>query len=542
MTAQGGSGRGRAAAVHVPDGMDESSYTPIAGSGAMRYRPLKELGSGGMARVLLACGVGPSGFTKLVVLKVIRREMLANPAAREMFLTEARLSARLNHPNVVQVNEVVQTGALPYIVMEHLDGKPLSAIKLGAEFDQSMMLTVIAEALHGLHHAHELRDFDGTALHVVHRDVTPHNVFVTFDGVVKVLDFGIAKAATSTSDTQTGEIKGKLKYMAPEQLLGQAIDRRTDIFSVGCMLWEAAVGTRLWENVEAVQLMRQLVTGAIPRPSARAQVDPELERIVLKATAAEPADRYDTALELHSDLESYLEGSGRLRSLRDVGATIAAMHREEREEQSRLIRTLMTSAVTDRDSAVTEPDVAIATTTTVAIPRKKWLAVGAPALAIALVALVAILTLLPRTQPAAPAPSAAPTPPSAITIRVTATPATASIRIDDQERGTGSAALSVPADRSEHSLQVSATGYEPQTRRLTFDREQSLDIRLERLPTELAAIASAEPEPSPRPSRNAPRAAARGKVATPNGSASAASCEPPYFFSNGLKTFKPECI
>src|SRR6185369_17155375 len=221
--------------------------TEIPGSSGMTYRPLLELGEGGMARIVLALAAGPGGFNKLVVLKVIRSAQ-DSTEIRRLLLAEARLSARLNHPNVVQVQEVVHTEEGPYLVMEYLDGRPLSAVRDCAAITPNIVMTAISEALSGLHHAHELTDFDGTPLHIVHRDVSPHNIFLTFDGVAKVLDFGIAKMRNETTSTETGSVKGKIAYMPPEQLLGEGVDRRADIFAAGSMLWEAATSARMWAN------------------------------------------------------------------------------------------------------------------------------------------------------------------------------------------------------------------------------------------------------------------------------------------------------
>ena len=224
-----------------------------------------------------------------------------------MFLAEARLCARLNHPNLVQVYEVNLASEAPCLVMEYLDGKPLSVLLSGTHLPKRMLLSVISEVLSGLHHAHELRNFDGSALNIVHRDVSPHNVFVTYDGAAKILDFGIARMATAVSETATGEVKGKLTYMAPEQLLGEELDRRADIFAVGSILWEAAVGKRLWENVSEATLMHRLASGDIPRPSQHVPVDPTLERIIVKATAAHRSERYRTAADLQEGSRRVLD-------------------------------------------------------------------------------------------------------------------------------------------------------------------------------------------------------------------------------------------
>src|SRR5262245_37339209 len=214
-----------------------------------RYQVITTLGQGGMARVLLTLSRGPAGVTKLLVVKELKAELKGDPEFLTMFLDEARIAARLNHPNVIQTFEVVSDGEHPLIVMEYLEGQSLSAI-LGRVGRKAMPLDVhlhvLAQTAAGLHYAHELKGLDGTLLDVAHRDVSPHNVFVTYDGLVKLVDFGIAKAADSAGLTRAGQFKGKIGYASPEQLGGGGqVDRRTDVFALGVMLWEAVAQRRL---------------------------------------------------------------------------------------------------------------------------------------------------------------------------------------------------------------------------------------------------------------------------------------------------------
>ncbi|HSN97842.1 MAG TPA: serine/threonine-protein kinase, partial [Candidatus Nanopelagicales bacterium] len=299
-----------------------------------KYRLIAELGHGGMAEVFLAVAQGPAGFNKLTVIKQIRPQLADDPEFLAMFLDEARLAARLNHPNVVQTNEVGHDGNRYFIAMEYLEGQPLNRVlhRIGRDkIPLAMHLRLIADGLSGLHYAHELADYDGTPLEVVHRDVTPHNVFVTYDGQVKVVDFGIAKAMSSSSETRTGVLKGKVSYMAPEQARGVRVDRRADIFSVGVMLWEAAVGKRLWVGVPDIAILGRLASGDLPRPSqVRPDVTPELEAVVLKAMALSREARHQTAGELQEDIERLLDRMGERVAMRDVGQLIAQHFQEER--------------------------------------------------------------------------------------------------------------------------------------------------------------------------------------------------------------------
>src|SRR5258706_6142533 len=234
-----------------------------------KYRLLAELGKGGTANVYLAVAHGPSGFNKLVVLKVLKAELAAEAEFPRMFLNEARLAARLNHPNVVQTYEVLEGSGSPMIVMEYLEGAPLSRLLSRARDDGqpiplAMHLRIISESLSGLHYSHELRDYDGTPLGVVHRDMTPQNIFVSFSGKISLLDFGIAKLTGSIAETQVGVLKGKLRYMPPEQVLGERVDGRTDIFAVGVMIWEAITGRKMWGGASDAVVMHNILNAEIP--------------------------------------------------------------------------------------------------------------------------------------------------------------------------------------------------------------------------------------------------------------------------------------
>jgi serine/threonine-protein kinase len=304
-----------------------------------KYRLIAEIGHGGMADVYLAVIQGPAGFNKLVVIKKARKELAADPEFLAMFLDEARLAARLNHPNVVQTTEVGQEGDRYFIAMEYLDGQPLNRVRsrAGASFSTALQARVLSDVLAGLHHAHELCDFDGTQLGVVHRDATPQNVFVTYDGLIKVVDFGIAKAVDSSSETRQGVVKGKVTYMAPEQASGNKVDRRADVFAVGVMLWEAIAHRRMWKGHPDIVVIQQLVMGRIPSIRETVPDVPEdLALICERALSPNPADRYATALEMHEDLEGYLRYSEGT-SARDVGKFVAEKFAEDRNKVKGLI-------------------------------------------------------------------------------------------------------------------------------------------------------------------------------------------------------------
>ncbi len=326
--------------------------------GAEKYRDIAELGSGGMGEVYLsvAKASGLEGFNKLLVVKRIRQSFADDDDVLKMFLNEARLAARLMHPNVVQTNEVGFDGQRHYIAMEYLDGQSLLSVlrrarELKVRFPLDMHLRVITEALAGLHYAHELGDFDGTPLNIVHRDATPHNVFVTYDGQVKIVDFGIAKVGQS-GDTRTGVFKGKIPYMAPEQVTQGAIDRRCDIFAVGVMLWEAVAQRRMWKGASDVQIMLGLHNGELARLSEFApNAPPALVSIVERALSLKIEERYATAGAMQADLESYLRSFGAPPSARDVGRWVSDAFADARKQIRAAIETQL-KTINEQPSAL----------------------------------------------------------------------------------------------------------------------------------------------------------------------------------------------
>lgn len=323
-----------------------------AASGARgKYRLIAELGHGGMARVFLALAQGPQGFNKLVVIKQMREEMVSDPDLLAMFLDEARLAARLNHPNVVQTNEVFEERRHYFICMEYLEGQPLKRIlqRAGREgLPLGLHLRILSEILSGLQHAHELCDYDGTPLQVVHRDVTPSNVFVTYAGQVKVVDFGIAKVLGQSTETRTGVIKGKIVYMAPEQARSEPVDRRADIFSVGVMMWEALAGRRLFEGLCNVSIIQRLVGGQIESPRAVCPTaDEGLAAVCMKALAYDRDARYDTAADFQTAIDQALDATGDRSSLRDAGKLLSRRFERDRAALQALVEAELSSSRRD---------------------------------------------------------------------------------------------------------------------------------------------------------------------------------------------------
>jgi serine/threonine-protein kinase len=328
-----------------------------------RYKLVAELAQGGMGTVYLGVARGAGGFSKLMVIKQLRTELSEDPQFLNMFLEEARLAARLNHPNIVQTTEVGTEGNIYFLAMEYLDGQALQRMRtrIGKtqEFPIGVHLKILVEALHGLHYAHELRDIDGRPLMIVHRDVSPHNVFVTYDGQVKVVDFGIAKAVDSSLETRTGELKGKIAYMPPEQATMKKVDRRADIFAIGVMLWEAIAQKRIWQGMNEMAIMHSLMTGGVPTiRSARPDVPPELERIVMRALALVPEHRQTTAEEMANELEGFMVRNGLNPTPREVGRMLSEAFAQDREELQRVIQAQLRKLAELPDTSPSSPGVA----------------------------------------------------------------------------------------------------------------------------------------------------------------------------------------
>jgi len=276
-----------------------------------RYQILKPLAKGGMAEVFLARTIGIKGFERHVVLKFIRVEHGANPQTVEMLLDEARLVAALHHRNIVQVHDVGQAEGQYFFAMEYVHGEDARALLRKVKDTKTQLpfahiLTIVSAAAAGLHYAHEMRGPDRKPLNIVHRDISPGNILLGFDGGVKVVDFGIAKTDRQEENTRAGELKGKVGYMSPEQCKALPLDRRTDIYMLGIVLYELCTVRRLFKGENRFQTMQQIVEGNIAPPSRyRKDIPDELEQIIMKALATDPADRYQTADDLRLVLEAF---------------------------------------------------------------------------------------------------------------------------------------------------------------------------------------------------------------------------------------------
>jgi eukaryotic-like serine/threonine-protein kinase len=301
---------------------------------AGRYELLSLLGEGGMARAYLAVARGQAGFDKLVVVKRIRPELASDQEFLGMFLDESRIAVRLHHPNVVHTHEVFEDEGQHVLVLEYLEGHTLAELlrRVGrAQMPLEEHLWVLCQVLAGLHHAHQLADYDGQPLGIIHRDVSPSNVFITYDGAVKLMDFGIAKAAGAVSSTERGTVKGKLGYGAPEQFRAGTVDARADVYSVGVMLWEALARRRRKTAETRPAIIEARVAGQEPKIR---EVCPDapltLAELCDRATALDPRHRPPTAAALQFQLERYLAGAARQAGRVELGELVSRLFRNER--------------------------------------------------------------------------------------------------------------------------------------------------------------------------------------------------------------------
>lgn len=279
-----------------------------------KYVLLRKLAEGGMAEIYLARQIGIGGFQKELVIKRIHQSLAENQQYIELFLDEARIAANLNHPNIVHIYDIGRAFATYYIAMEYIKGPDLAdvgkqALAEGAPLSPARAAEVVCQVAEGLHFAHTYRDKDGQSLNIIHRDISPSNILVTYGGICKLVDFGIAKARTQLHD-DTGALMGKLGYMAPELLEGYPADARTDLFSLGVVLYEITTGKRLYVGEDSV-VARKILHDPIPPPSVWLEDYPsELEVVVMRLLEKRPENRYEDADELQQDLREVMSEEG----------------------------------------------------------------------------------------------------------------------------------------------------------------------------------------------------------------------------------------
>ncbi|UJR78729.1 serine/threonine-protein kinase [Sandaracinus amylolyticus] len=312
-----------------------------------RYRLRFELAQGGMATVYLAHTRGPMGVGKVVAIKVIHPHLAREQEFVEMFLDEARLAATINHPNVCGVIDFGEADGTYYMAMEYLQGEPLARIHRALKRDEQAPLEalplfaarLVADAAEGLHAAHELVDVTGRPLGVIHRDVSPSNVFVTYDGAVRVVDFGIARAENRIHHTATGTVKGKFAYMAPEQMRGQSVDRRADVWALGVLLWETIALRRLFRRGSDPETVFAVAQDPVPRlTDVRPGTPAMLDRIVQRALSREVDERYPTARAMAQELEQFIAKHGGPFGIADASSWMHALFAKAMTRKTQLVQ------------------------------------------------------------------------------------------------------------------------------------------------------------------------------------------------------------
>ncbi len=359
-----------------------------------RYELLLELGHGGMAELYLARLVGVGGFTRLVAIKRILPHLARDKQFVELFLNEGRIAAQLAHPNVCQVYELAETDGELYLAMEYLDGVSWDELLASIPPTEPIRLPLTAGALaqiaEGLHYGHQLRDAHGQPTPVIHRDVSPQNLFVTVDGVCKVLDFGVAKMTASGPRTRTGVLKGKIPYMSPEQIRGEPLDPRADVFALGVVAWEALTGERLFDRESDFLVWKAIDEEPIPTvTSRRPELPPAIDAVIARALERDRDRRYASTRELAAALSAIAPSSFGAPQIANVVRSACAARLAGRAAMLAEVAHEPSPADTIEDAAATASLRVRNRSVTITRPRRRrwpWLAAGAAIVAIAAIA------------------------------------------------------------------------------------------------------------------------------------------------------------
>ena len=316
---------------------------PMAGRQLGRYEILTQLASGGMASIYIARAQGVAGFERLVAIKVLHPHLAYEQEFVSMFLDEARLAARIRHMNVVPTLDISDSpGDGYFLVMEYIEGDHLGALlgrsaEKGERLPRPFVCRVLVDALQGLSAAHQLTDENGRHLRLVHRDVSPHNILVGTDGIARLTDFGVAKADVRMASTRAGQFKGKLSYMAPEQASSSETDQRSDLFSVGIILWESLTGRRLFKGDSNAATLNKLLNDEIVPPSKLWAELAEYDEIVVKALNRDPDKRFQTADEFAEALDA-AAGKAGIAKTRDVAEVVRSLDAEKLQLERQRVR------------------------------------------------------------------------------------------------------------------------------------------------------------------------------------------------------------
>lgn len=321
--------------------MEKSSHFQVQAFG--HYVLLDRVAVGGMAEIFKAKQSGARGFEKIVVIKKILHHLSEDPEFVEMFEDEAKIAAQLNHANIVQIFELGEVNDTLYIAMELVEGRNLRDVtraiaSKGMHMSIEQSIFVIQSALKGLDYAHRKKNIEGEELEIIHRDISPQNVILSYEGEVKILDFGIAKASSKISQTEAGVLKGKFSYMSPEQASGREIDQSTDVYALGVIFHELLTSQRLFKADTDIETLERVRIGNVAAPSEKnPNVPPDLDRIVLKALARNPAKRFSSAGEMLAELNRFNFEQGLSYASQDLSAFMRALFRESiQAERERL--------------------------------------------------------------------------------------------------------------------------------------------------------------------------------------------------------------
>ncbi len=502
----------------VPDGSSQIG----------RYQILGELGTGGMGSVHLARVAGPGRFERLIALKTIHPHLARKPSFVGMFLDEARLAAKIRHPHVVPVFDVGESEGTYFIAMDYVSGEPLSRVlrrlhRARRRMPLPIALYIMAAALEGLHAAHEVRDATGRLLGVVHRDISPKNILIGYDGLARLLDFGVAKARDRITDTGTGPRKGTISYMAPEQLVDGPCDRRVDVFAAGVVLWEMTVGMRLFKGANDTITADNILRARVPLPSAiHSDYPKDLELLVIKALSSNREHRFGTAREMATALRRCSARLGTIVSSADtehfMSELFADRHSRRIEmetaaslpERSQLA---LLESSEDDDYADSEPSAAELVAKG-ALTKAGHRAMLRPIAIVAVVALIvaglgvgarALERPKPETKAAPSSPMKVdavvverPPEPETVTLTFDVDPPNAVLEVDGTTLDGGFVIL--PRSNETHALRATAPQRAPMNMRIAAIESRTIQIHLE-----AAAPAHAKKTKSKRSTSSAPR-------------------------------------
>jgi serine/threonine-protein kinase len=486
-----------------------------------RYAVVAPLGKGGMASVLLGRSAGPAGFSKSVALKVLHANYAADSELLAQFIEEAKIAALIRHSNVVSVHEVGEEDGVVFLVMDYVDGGSLASLyraarERGVGLPQSVFFRILCDALAGLHAAHELRDETGAALGVVHRDFSPQNILVGRSGVAQLTDFGVAKILTAPGRTRSGVIKGKVRYMSPEQVRGDPVDRRCDVWAAGVILWETLSGKRLYGNKDDVATLVDIATKAPPRlAEVKPNIPAELEAVVMSALHRSVEERCPDAETLRRGL---IHAAGAIADVSEVAEQVR-LFLPQSPVSAPSVETEPSHSPAPRGETVHTDTISLETLSKA--PRKRSKKPLVAFFALAAIAATAVVLRERAREPAIAEPPAAATPatspapvlatqpsaaspaePKARSVELTGSEPIAALRVDGRSVDVSAPG---PAQRVELPADAKTVRVEAETRdgriaRYAGDVKDSIELRFPAARPRVAAPAARPKKPKPEPS------------------------------------------